>query len=59
MPATVQSARAERAFGQRPFRVHDHLLGGVGGSYEPAAFDIDELNAALELYDRHTRQRLR
>jgi hypothetical protein len=36
---------------------HEEMLEWVGGSYDPAAFDIDSLNAALELYDRHTRQR--
>lgn len=38
---------------------HDQLLEWVGGPYDPNAFDMDELNAALELYDRHTRQRRR
>jgi hypothetical protein len=33
------------------------MLEWVGGSYDPGAFDIDSVNAALELYDRHTRQR--
>lgn len=37
---------------------HADMLEWVGGSYDPAAFDIDAINAALELYDRHTRQRL-
>lgn len=36
---------------------HEEMLEWVGGSYDPGAFDIDSLNAALELYDRHTRQR--
>lgn len=38
---------------------HDEMLEWVGGSYDPDAFDLDELNVALELYDRHTRQRHR
>lgn len=38
---------------------HADMLAWVGGSYDPNAFDLDELNAALELYDRHTRQRHR
>ena len=38
---------------------HEEMLEWVGGSYDPGAFDIDSLNAALELYDRHTRQRTR
>lgn len=38
---------------------HADMLAWVGGSYDPEAFNLDELNAALELYDRHTRQRLR
>lgn len=36
---------------------HESMLEWVGGSYDPSAFDIDSTNAALELYDRHTRQR--
>ena len=36
---------------------HEEMLEWVGGSYDPGAFDIEELNAALDLYDRHTRQR--
>jgi hypothetical protein len=36
---------------------HAEMLEWVGGSYDPGAFDIDSVNAALELYDRHTRQR--
>jgi hypothetical protein len=36
---------------------HRALLEWVGGSYNPVAFDIGSVNAALELYDRHTRQR--
>lgn len=36
---------------------HEHLVGWVGGSFDPEAFDLVETNANLELYDRHTRQR--
>jgi hypothetical protein len=36
---------------------HEHLLGWVGGSFDPEAFDLAATNADLELYDRHTRQR--
>jgi hypothetical protein len=36
---------------------HEHLLGWVGGAFDPEAFDLAETNANLELYDRHTRQR--
>ena len=36
---------------------HEDMLEWVGGSYDPGAFDIASVNAALELYDRHTRQR--
>jgi hypothetical protein len=36
---------------------HEDMLEWVGGSYDASAFDFDALNAALELYDRHTRQR--
>jgi pRiA4b ORF-3-like protein len=36
---------------------HEEMLEWVGGPYDPGAFDMDSLNAALELYDRHTRQR--
>jgi hypothetical protein len=36
---------------------HEHLLGWVGSSFDPEAFDPVETNANLELYDRHTRQR--
>lgn len=36
---------------------HEEMLQWVGGSYDPGAFDIEMLNAALDLYDRHTRQR--
>ncbi|MEO8888487.1 MAG: plasmid pRiA4b ORF-3 family protein [Jatrophihabitantaceae bacterium] len=38
---------------------HADMLRWVGGSYDPEAFDLAELNAALELSDRHTRQRVR
>jgi hypothetical protein len=36
---------------------HEEMLEWVGGSYAPGAFDLEALNAALELYDRHTRRR--
>jgi Plasmid pRiA4b ORF-3-like protein len=36
---------------------HEHLLGWVGGCFDPEAFDLAETNTRLELYDRHTRQR--
>lgn len=36
---------------------HEEMLEWVGGAYDPDALDIDTLNAALELYDRHTRLR--
>lgn len=36
---------------------HAQMVEWVGGSFDPKAFDMTELNAALELYDRHTRQR--
>lgn len=36
---------------------HEEMLEWVGGSYDASAFEIGSLNAALELYDRHTRQR--
>ena len=38
---------------------HAHLLDWVGGSYDSTAFDVAAVNAALELYDRHTRLRTR
>lgn len=36
---------------------HERLLGWVGGDFDAEAFDLAEINANLELYDRHTRQR--
>jgi hypothetical protein len=36
---------------------HAELLEWVGGEFDPDAFDLAATNAALELYDRHTRQR--
>jgi hypothetical protein len=36
---------------------HVELLEWVGGEFDAEAFDLAATNAALELYDRHTRQR--
>ena len=33
------------------------MLQWVGGEFDSEAFDLTEINAHLELYDRHTRQR--
>ncbi|MCV2488229.1 plasmid pRiA4b ORF-3 family protein [Geodermatophilus sp. YIM 151500] len=38
---------------------HDELLEWVGGEFDPDAFDAAATSELLELYDRHTRQRLR
>jgi hypothetical protein len=35
------------------------LLEWVGGSFDAEEFDAQSVNAALELYDRHTRRRHR
>ena len=37
---------------------HETMLEWVGGSFDPEAFDLAGTNELLELYDRHTRQRL-
>lgn len=37
---------------------HETMLEWVGGSFDPEAFDLAGANELLELYDRHTRQRL-
>lgn len=36
---------------------HEQLLEWVGGTFDAEAFDLAEVNANLELYDRQTRQR--
>jgi hypothetical protein len=36
---------------------HEAMLQWADGPFDPEAFDLDETNANLELYDRHTRQR--
>ena len=36
---------------------HEEMLDWVGGPFDPEAVDIAAINANLELYDRHTRQR--
>jgi hypothetical protein len=36
---------------------HEEMLEWVGGAFDPEAFDLETTNVALELYDRHTRQR--
>lgn len=38
---------------------HAELLEWVGGEFDPDAFDLAATNELLELYDRHTRQRMR
>jgi Plasmid pRiA4b ORF-3-like protein len=38
---------------------HPELLEWVGGEFDPDAFDLAATNELLELYDRHTRQRMR
>lgn len=47
------------SLGDSRHQEHEHLLGRVGGSFDPEAFDVATTNANLELYDRHTRQRRR
>lgn len=37
---------------------YETMLEWVGGSFDPEAFDLAATNELLELYDRHTRQRL-
>jgi hypothetical protein len=36
---------------------HQHLLQWTGAGFDPESLNIDEINADLELVDRHTRQR--
>jgi hypothetical protein len=33
------------------------VLGWVGGRFDPEESGLDEMNASLERYDRHARQR--